>query len=294
MEAVQKRLIDYFKKQNYIFYTSIAILLITLIIFLILKNHYLDLIYKYQLEAFESSETWFKRQVNNNLDYLFMKETIEDNVAGALDTLVNAPKKPLKEHLKEFLIFLINQLTLFFNWFGLAFYNIVLVLQVLAVYIYFIFEAQRDKSTKPTPLARFFLTAGKYIKILLNRLKSLFNIVLKHIKKNKKLIATIILCILFLKGFFFKLAFEIINILMNTNPNDLIIAGAECWMFDCMLWLFIVYLVHVAIKHYVLNTFIICVVLLLIINARAKQNRAKNFKKLVKEFAEVDIHELAR
>lgn len=284
----------FFKDRTIKFWICFIASIITLLIFLIFLKKYINLINDYKIEALTSTDTWFKRQIYYNIDLLQAKEVIEENVGNAIDTVVNIEKKPFKEYLKDFLIYALEKISQFVNWITSTIYYLILIVQAVFVYILIIFEAQHDKNTKPTIFAKALILMGKYLKKALELIKMGLYYVFRFIKKNKNYILYIICCILFLKGFFFKLVFEIINILINTNPNDMRFGGLEVWSIDLISYLFLLYVVKIAMKHYFINTCIIIIVLLLIIDKRAQKNRAKNVKKFNKFFAEVDLHELGR
>lgn len=283
-----------FKDRSIKFWICVIASIITLLIFLIFLKKYINLINDYKIEALTSPDTWFKRQIYYNIDLLQAKEVIEENVGNAIDTVVNIEKKPFTEYLKDFSIYALEKISQFVNWITSTIYYLILIVQAVFVYILIIFEPQHDKNTKPTILAKALIFMGKYIKKALELIKMGLYYVFRFIKKNKNYILYIICCILFLKGFFFKLVFEIINILINTDPNDMRFGGLEVWSIDLISYLFLLYFVKIAMKHYFINTCIIIIVLLLIIDKRAQKNRAKNVKKFNKFFAEVDLHELGR
>lgn len=284
----------FFKEKSIKFWICVAASIITLLIFLIFIKKYINLINYYKIEALTSPDTWFRRQIIYNIDLLRAKEMIEENVSGAIDSVINIEKKSFTEYLKDFSIFALEKISQFINWLTSTIYYLILIAQALFVYILIIFEPQHDNNTNPTIFAKALIFIGKYLKKAIELIKMALYYVFRFIKKNKNYIFYIICCILFLHGFFFKLFFEIINIFINTNPNDLRFGGLEAWTIDLITYLFLLYLVKIAFKHYFINTCIIIVVALLIINARARKNRAKNVKKFNKFFAEVDLHELGR
>lgn len=284
----------FFKERSIKFWICFIASIITLLIFLIFIKKYINLINDYKIEALSSPDTWFRRQIIYNIDLLRTKEMIEENVSSAIDSVIHIEKKTFTEYLKDFSIFVLEKIGQFINWTTSTIYYLILIAQALFVYILIIFEGQHDNKTNPTIFAKALIFMGKYFKKALELIKMGLYYVFRFIKQNKNYILVLICCILFLKGFFFKLVFEMINILINTNPDDMRFGGLEVWSIDLITYLFLLYLVKIAFKHYFINTCIIIVVALLIINNRAKNNRAKNVKKFNKFFAEVDLHELGR
>lgn len=284
-----------FKKiKNKYKYITISCIILTLLLFIIFFSYYKELISKYLSEALNNNTTWFRRQILNNLDYLLMKEEIDENISNTIETIVNVPKKGFKEILietfKNILIFIINA----FNWFADTFYILVLLAQLILIYVIIIFSAQTNKNkTNPTILAKFFILLGIGINKSLNWLKWLLKKIIKYIIDNQLYIKIIIACALFLSGAIFKIICEFINIIIYTNPGDHITSGLEIWFFDCLTLLFLFYLVNIG-KHPIINAIVIIVALLVYLDYRAKKNRAQNAIKFNKLFAEVDLHELGR